>query len=195
MKKLTNILTFTLISLVLASCSNKGLKVVTQESAQDEVENYDTYAWVDDIENIPNGYAIFGPQGTLIFNNESSSKMIKEAIELQMEARGFSHDHRNPEMLVNFNVLEEDTELREYILNNGQDYLGFGPRSEEVKMVPVDAGTVLINFLDAKTGSQIWQGFASGALMPEDTKNMSILRTKVAAIFENFDFNQFNSED
>lgn len=193
MKKLTYLFSFTLIFALLMACSNKGMKVVTREDAGVDLSNYDTYAWVSDVENIPSAYVLFEPNATLVYNNTSSRKMIKDAVELQMKARGFDHNTMNPEMLVNFTILEEDTELRTYVLNNNQDYLGFGPRSEAVKMVPVNAGTVLINFLDARTGNQLWQGFASGALNSEDVKSMSAVETKVGAIFENFDFNQFNT--
>lgn len=194
MKKLTYLLTFTIFTMMLAACSNEGMKVVTREDDDSTLSDYSTYAWIDDVEDIPNAYALIGPRETLVFNNKSSRKMIKEAVELQMEARGFTKDKRSPEMLINFSVLEEDTELRKYILDNGQDYLGWGPRSQEVQMVPVDEGTVLINFMDARSGSQIWQGFASGALNPDDIKNMSATKTKVGAIFEDFDFNQFNTQ-
>lgn len=169
------------------------MKVVTQDDNNSDLSEYDTYSWVSAVENIPYMYAYLNPNGVLVFNNTSVKKMAKDAIELQLEARGFSEDLNNPEILVNFQILEEDTELRKYVLNNKQDYLGFGPRSESVKMVPVDKGTIIINFMDAKTGNQIWQGFASGALKPDDVKNMSVIKTKVGAIFEDFDFNQFNT--
>ncbi len=193
MKKLTYLFSLTLLVAFLASCSNKGMKVVTRDDAMNDLSEYDTYAWVANVENIPNIYAFIGPDGALVFNNNSTRKMIKDAVELQLAARGFTQNNNNPDMLVNFSVLEEDTELRTFRLNNKQDYLGIGPRSAAAKMVPVKAGTVLINFMDAQTGNQIWQGFASGALKPEDTKNMTNMETKVAAIFEDFNFNQFNT--
>lgn len=193
MKKLTYVLTFILLSSIMASCSNKGMKVVTREDSMMDLSEYDTYAWVAAVEKIPNMYAFFGPGGPLVFNNTSSRKMVKDALELQLGARGFAPSATNPEMLVNFSILEEDTELRTFVMNNRQDYLGIGPRSEAAKMVPVEKGTILINFLDAETGGQIWQGFASGALNPEDVKDMNALKTKVGAIFEDFDFNQFDT--
>jgi hypothetical protein len=193
MKKLTYLLLFTFISLTIASCSNKGMKVVTREDGDIDLSNYSTYAWVSDLENIPNAYALIGPYETLVFNNLSTQKMIKEAVELQLKARGFTLDNRNPEMLVNFRVLEGKTELRKYILNNGQDYLGFGPRSEATQMVPVDPGTVLINFMDSRSGTQIWQGYASGALNSNDIKDSNTMQAKVGAIFEDFNFDQFET--
>jgi hypothetical protein len=194
MRKLTNLLSLALLVVVSASCANKGMKVVTSESPQSDVSEYNTYAWISNVENIPNGYAFFSPEGTMIFNNTSSRKMIKEAVELQMEARGFTESSSNPDMLVNFSVLEEATQLRTFVMTNGQGFLGIGPVSTTVRMVPVEAGTVLINFLDAESATQIWQGFASGALNEDDIKNMGAMKTKVGAIFEDFDFNKFNTK-
>ncbi len=193
MKKLTYFILFITFTMIVTSCANKGMKVVTREDGEASLSEYSTYAWLSDKENIPSVFAFIGPYETLVFNNESSQKMIKEAIELQLEARGFAKDERNPDMLINFDVLEGETELRKYILDNGQDYLGFGPRSESVQMIPVDKGTVLINFLDSKSGNQIWQGYASGALEERDIENMTAIQEKVGAIFEDFDFNQFET--
>ena len=193
MKKLTYLLIATFISMTFISCSNNGMKVVTREDGDTSLSGYNTYAWISEKQNIPNAYALVGSNEALVFNNESSQKMIKDAVELQMAARGFKKDAQNPDMLINFEVLEDDTELRKYILDNGQDYLGFGPRSESVQMIPVDEGTVLINFMDSRSGNQIWQGYASGALEEKDIKNMSAMQEKVGAIFEDFDFNQFNT--
>ena len=193
MKKLTYLLIATFISMTFISCSNNGMKVVTRGDGDTSLSGYNTYAWISEKQNIPNAYALVGSNEALVFNNESSQKMIKDAVELQMAARGFKKDAQNPDMLINFEVLEDDTELRKYILDNGQDYLGFGPRSESVQMIPVDEGTVLINFMDSRSGNQIWQGYASGALEEKDIKNMSAMQEKVGAIFEDFDFNQFNT--
>lgn len=193
MKKLTYLLIATFISMTFISCSNNGMKVVTREDGDTSLSGYNTYAWISEKQNIPNAYALVGSNEALVFNNESSQKMIKDAVELQMAARGFKKDAQNPDMLINFEVLEDDTELRKYILDNGQDYLGFGPRSESVQMIPVDEGTVLINLMDSRSGNQIWQGYASGALEEKDIKNMSAMQEKVGAIFEDFDFNQFNT--
>lgn len=175
MKKLSYFLLFTILSLTIASCAQKSMKVVIREDGNANLSDYDTYAWISEKESIPNAFAIVSPNEALVFNNQSSQKMIKEAVELQMRARGFAEDTSEPEMLVNFVVLEEDTELRKYILDNGQDYLGFGPRSESVQMVPVEKGTVLVNFMDSRSGNQIWQGFASGALNESDIENMSAI--------------------
>jgi hypothetical protein len=193
MEKSTYPLSLTLLDEIFASCAEKNRKVVTHKHFQSDVSGYKTYAWVSNVENIPNGYAFFSPEGTMIFNTTLSRKMIKDAVELQMEARGFTQSSSNPDMLINFSVLEKDTQLRTFVMTNGQNYLGIGPVSTTVRMVSVVFGTVLINFLDAESTTQIWQGFASGALNKDDIKNMSAIKTKLGVIFEDFNFNQFNT--
>ncbi|WP_296702303.1 DUF4136 domain-containing protein [Algoriphagus sp.] len=182
-----------LIAFAAWSCSPSGMKVVTQEKESAEVSDYHTYNWVFDEAMIPEEKMIVAPDGILVYNNMSDRKKVKDAIELQMKATGFEKDILNPEMLVDFSILENDTELRKYVLNNGQDYLGFGPRSETTQMVPVEEGTVIINFLDAETGRQIWQGFASGTLEKDDLKSLNTINNKVGAIFEDFNFDQFGT--
>ncbi len=68
MKKLTYFLLLTVFSLSIAACSNKQMKVVTREDGGASVSNYTTYAWVSELENIPNSFALIGSNETLIFN-------------------------------------------------------------------------------------------------------------------------------
>jgi len=190
MEKSTYPLSLTLLDEIFASCADKSRNVVTLKHSQSDVSEYNTYAWVANVDNIPNGYEFFPPKGTMVFNNTSSRKMIKDAVEVQMEAKGFIKSSNNPDMLINFSVLEEDTQLGTFVMTNGKDYLGIGLVSESVRMVTLDFGTVLINFLDAESDTQIWQGLASGALNEDDIENMSAIKTKVGAIFEDFAFNR-----
>lgn len=193
MKNQIKILMISMLAFAAWSCAPSGMKVVTQEKESAEVSDYHTYNWVFDEATIPDEKMIVASDGILVYNNMSDRKKVKDAIELQMKANGFEKDILNPEMLVDFSILEKDTELRKYVLNNGQDYLGFGPRSETTQMVPVEEGTVIINFLDAETGLQVWQGFASGTLEKEDMNNLSTIKNKVGAIFEDFNFDQYGT--
>lgn len=195
MKNRINILLIFIIAFASWSCSSSGMKVVTQEKETAEVSDYQTYNWVFEDGMVPDEKMLVATDGILVYNNQSDRKKLKDAIELQMEARGFKKDVLNPEMLVDFSILENETELRKFVMTNGQDYLGWGPRSETSEMVPVDEGTVIINFLDANSGYQIWQGFASGTLEKDDMKNLSNIQSKVGAIFEDFNFDQFSATE
>jgi len=178
--------------LMLASATyTVAQKTYTDSKHFQDLSEYQTYDWVFSKELIPEDHILIDGNMTFIYNNETSNAHIKEAIEVQMEARGFAHDENNPDMLVNFRILEQPTEMRTYTMTNGQDYLGFGPRSTNSKMVPVEAGTVIVNFLDADSGNQIWQGFASGAFDVEDLKDISNLEAKIISIFNDWNFENF----
>src|SRR5690606_18325267 len=152
---------------------------------------FKTFNWVSDIGDIPQDQVIIGSRGVLVFNNSSTRSVILDAIETQLKAKGFTRDESNPDMLVNFTVLEQDDQLRTYT-RDGYSYLGEGPIDRDAKMVDVEAGTVLVNFIDADTGLAIWQGFASGALEESDVEEEQTLQAKVGAIFEEFDFSAFS---
>ncbi|MCR9014906.1 DUF4136 domain-containing protein [Aquiflexum gelatinilyticum] len=183
---LTSILLIPLVSTLAF-----GQKAFTDKRENIDLSEYKTYEWIFTKENIPEDQLIFDGSTMLIYNNTSANKNVKDAIDTQLAAKGFSHDKSSPDMLVNFHILEKPTELRTFTLTNGQNYLGFGPKTTNSKMVPVKAGTVMVNFIDANTGTQLWQGFASGAFDATDMKDFSNLEAKVIAIFNEWDFDPF----
>ncbi|GAA0879796.1 hypothetical protein GCM10009119_27650 [Algoriphagus jejuensis] len=187
-----NILSIILIALFSTSVGF-AQQVYTDEKETADLSDYQTYEWVFNKEIIPENQVLIDGDMVLFYNNVNQNKMAKDAIETQMDARGFTHDPQNPDMLVNFRIFEKPTELRTYRLSNEQDYLGFGPRSMTTKMVPVEPGTILIDFLDAETGHNIWQGFASGVFEEADLRNMSNLEAKVISIFNDWNFDRFTN--
>ncbi|MHA7130187.1 DUF4136 domain-containing protein [Algoriphagus namhaensis] len=168
--------------------------VYTDEREKADMSDYSTYDWMLDKQMILSDQILMSDDMVLIYNNETARKNLKDAITTQMKARGFGRDTDSPDMLVDFQILEEATTLRTYRMTNGQDYLGWGPRSMTTKMVPVEAGTVLINFIDAETGNQIWQGFASGAFDEHEIHDISAIDAKVVSIFNDFNFNPVAEE-
>jgi hypothetical protein len=132
----------------------------------------------------------FGQQNHKSYN-KSSKKSIKQAIETQLLAKGFAQESNNPDLLVSYMVLNSPTQLRTF-RRGSYSYLGVGPAGGDVEMVDVEEGTILVNFTDAETGSQVWQGYASGALEEADLKDEQTVQAKIAAIFQQFDFSGFS---
>ncbi|HSF52300.1 MAG TPA: DUF4136 domain-containing protein [Algoriphagus sp.] len=188
--KYKNILCTFILTVFTASLAF-AQQTYTDKNVDVNLSEYQTYEWVFSKETIPENHVIIDGSLMLLYNNMSANKHVKDAIDTQMEAKGFSHDPNNPDMLINFQILENPTELRTYTMTNGQNYLGFGPKSMSSKMVPVKAGTVIVNFIDAETGSQVWQGFASGAFDVTDMKDVSNLEAKVIALFNDWNFDPF----
>nr|MBI1228870.1 DUF4136 domain-containing protein [Cytophagales bacterium] len=192
MKNLSRTFLFGLATLVFFGCSSKNTVTVGADERLDaNISEFRTYNWVSDAGEMPTTHIFFGSQGTYVFHKEPARSDLKKAIDTQLEAKGFTKTSDNADMLVNYSVLEEGGQLRTYTREN-HSYLGEGPVERDAEMVQVEPGTILVNFLDADTGMQVWQGFASGALEESDAKDNNTLQAKVAAIFDQFDFSAFN---
>lgn len=92
-------------------------------------------------------------------------------------------------MLVLFTVTERPGTLRTYngyqMIDNGLDSVR---TPQNVQTTKIDAGTLIINIIDSKTGMVAWQGFASGILKPKMLVDEMQVREAVASIFSKFNF-------
>jgi hypothetical protein len=192
MKNLMRSLFVCLTTAIFVGCaSQSAVKVGTDQRTDAGISDFQTYNWMSEVGEMPSSQVFIGSQGVFIFNEESTRNSIKEAIETQLEAKGFKRDTNNPDMLVNFTILEQADELRTYS-REGYSYLGEGPVDRDVEMVDVEPGTILVNLIDAESGLQVWQGFASGALEESDVEDEKALQSKIGAIFNQFDFSGFS---
>jgi hypothetical protein len=71
------------------------------------------------------------------------------------------------------------------MIDNGLDSVR---TPQDTQTVDIDAGTLIINLLDAKSGVVAWQGYASGILKPDMINDNTKVREAVASIFQKFDF-------
>lgn len=80
-----------LIFLVMQfGCARKVTPTVAKNvDLSADFANIKSYAWTRDIDNIPKDQLFIGPNGVLIFNNESGRKMIKDAIQYELDSRGY----------------------------------------------------------------------------------------------------------
>lgn len=192
MKNLSKYFLLGLATVVFFGCSQKGLVTVGSDQREGaEISEFRTYSWFSNDGEMPTTQIFLGSQSAFIFHKEPAKSNIKEAIETQLAAKGFTEDKDSPDMLVNYSVLEEEGQLRTFRRGN-QSFLGQGPAGRNVQMVNVEPGTILVNFTDAESGLQVWQGFASGALQEEDVKDKQTLQAKIGAIFDQFDFSGFS---
>lgn len=168
---------------------SQNVVIGSDNSFKTSLNDYSTYAWSQNIDQIPSGAIYVSPSGVYIFNNESVRSRIKEAIEYELGARGYKKEENNPDMLVLFTVTERPGNLRTY---NGYEMIDNGADStrtpSDATTTHIDAGTLIINIIDAKSGAVAWQGFASGILKPEMVNDESQIRQAVASIFNRFNF-------
>ncbi|MEO7313819.1 MAG: DUF4136 domain-containing protein [Ginsengibacter sp.] len=185
MKKLlffiTACMTFTMSSFA------QSVKVGADNSFKESLNKYTTFGWSADIDKISSDAIFLAPGGVYIFNNESTRSKIKEAINFELNAKGYTETETNPQVLVLFEVTEQPGKI---VTFNGYDMIdGEKTRTAEDKQkVDIKAGTLLINLVDAKSGLVAWQGYASGILNPDMINDNVKVREAVAAIFHDFKF-------
>lgn len=183
-------------AILLFTMASSAQDVGTDRELKSNIKAYETFTWSQDIDQIPKDMVFVGPNGVLVFNNESTRSKIKEAIQYELTARGYKMVQSNPDFVVKFVVLEQPAELVTY---NGYSLLGAGMdtvRTEEnVDQTRVEAGTVLINFIDFKTSRQVWRGYASGALHPKMINSNADVRSAISAIFDNYQFDAMAKKD
>lgn len=177
------------ICFVFSMCTTSKKTVGTDKALAADIKSYMTYDWVKNIDQIPKDKVFVSPNGVLVFNNESTRSNIKEAIRYELDTKGYEMSNENPDFYVSFIVLEQPGELTTY---NGFQTVYSGLEEvrtqENIRKTPVKAGTVLINFIDADTNEQVWQGFASGILKPEMVYDQSKVRTAISSIFSKYNF-------
>ena len=183
------IILFILSGLFCFAVKSQNVVVGADNSFTTSLNDYSTYAWSKTIDQIPSDEIYVNPSGVYVFNNESVRSKIKDAIEFELSAKGYKKSEINPDMLVLFSVTERPGSLRTYkgyqMVANGLDSVR---TPQDVQTTKIDAGTLIINIIDSKSGAVAWQGFASGILKPEMLTDESQVRQAVASVFSKFDF-------
>lgn len=190
MKKVIIMGGFVFFMVFAQSCGTaKTVPVVGKNAVLNEnFKSIKTYSWTADINKIPNDRIFIGPNNVYIFNNESGRKMIKDAMQYELDARGYKMSTNKPDMLVSFSVTEQ---LGKLPTANGYVTLSSGEKvrtKDNISYTDVKPGTLIINFIDAKTNSVIWQGFASGILHADQVSNETKVREAVSSVFSRFKY-------
>ena len=165
----------------------QSVKVGADNSFKESLNNFTTFGWSADIDKIPSDAIFIAPGDVFVFNNESTRSKIKEAINFELNAKGYTETEDNPQILVLFLVTEQPGKL---VTFNGYEVVdGEKVRTAEDKeKVDIKAGTLLINLVDAKSGLVAWQGYASGILNPDMINDNVKVREAVASVFNEFKF-------
>jgi hypothetical protein len=172
-----------LIVLIFAfslGCSSVNIKGVSKADGF-SISNYKTFSFS---EVISDGDAI-GP------NNKENLKLLKEAIEKEMSAKGVKMVSENPDLHVNIGiVVAEKVQTRETSLTTPGDrtaYMGqrnYHWESQEVEVGRYREGTVILHLVDQAKQKLVWQG-AADSVLPEKQKNVpAVIEEAMKKLFE-----------
>ncbi len=185
MKKLLFLFTLTL----LCFAGKAQVKVGADNSFQAPLKDYKTYSWSQDIDRIPQDAIFVGANGILVYNNETTRGTIKKDIANELESKGYKYVPSGGDMFVIFTVTENPGTLRTY---NGYQMIDMGLDSvrtpENVEHTKIEAGTLIINLIDSKSGKVAWQGYASGLMKADMINDDMKVREAVASIFNEFKY-------
>lgn len=174
---------------------NCGPTVTTTKTADVNLNNYKTYAWL--------------PNGDSVESNRYDSKQLNEAIvsevNKEMELRGFTLDRSNPDLLVLVHTMfdEETNVVRDpiyasydyyapnmYLDPYYNDYYYYDYNTVtrvvgyDIDKIQYTEGTLAIDLIDKKTNNVVWRGRADGYVEPMNLRTE--VQNYVEEIFEEY---------
>ena len=108
--------------------------------------------------------------------NGMSDMLIRDEIVRRLGSQGYEFDEQKPSILIAYKVFDADFQLQGYEqldLENWDNSFGLEDSEDQdlskikeakynERQIALRKGTLLIDFIDRKTHSVIWQGYASG---------------------------------
>ncbi|MGH8130578.1 MAG: DUF4136 domain-containing protein [Steroidobacteraceae bacterium] len=173
-------------ALALAACATtSGPKVTIDYDRSADLASFQSYGFPAELGTDRAGYS------TLI------TTYFKNAVDREMQKRGYTYDPKDPDLLVNFFANVRDvTDVRavpRFSLGYGYYGYRYGLYSawplyrDEVDTVHYQVGTANIDIVDAERMQLIWEGVAEGRITREDMKNPQVsIDAVVMELFQRF---------
>jgi hypothetical protein len=158
-----------------------------------DFSKYRSYAWIDKP-------VIKGEKKKN--RNDLTERNIRQAVNAELQKKGWKETRSRPDVLINFELLVEKTQKQQqdpvysgsftrsyYNRYTGRihtfyypsQFLGYDSYTTTVK-----EGTVTITMIDSKTDKTVWQGWTTSELVSGNITNREIDRN-VKTIFRKFD--------
>ena len=175
---------FPILALFTILLLNYGCSSITKVYSEEEpgvnLYKYHTFNWLD-TRYIKKGNS--GPE----WMNEHAENKIRSSVVDQMARYGLKPCDDNPDLMLHFHVVIKNEVF--YIQDwwcDEETGTDFG-RCHRLRPVNYQEGTLIIDFIDGKTGDQVWRGVATGVLenlTPE--KADARIEEAVRLIFEKY---------
>ena len=168
-------LLLSLLLIATVNCSRTRIK-------QDYNEGFDfsrlkTFSWLEQPEK-PFEY-LTNP----IANRQQLDKQIKEAVNRELERRGYLRTFENPDFSVTYHLRVQDK-----IYSHDQSYRT-DYRTDKSVQFSYKEGTLVLDLVDAKTSELLWRGSASRIVSqgePDLENTHEKIKTAVKRLLESF---------
>jgi hypothetical protein len=168
---------------LLAGCTATS-SVITDYDREADFSQYRTFFWTDEFQVRNDNENNEGAREPLFYNT-LNKKRLKQAIQREMEARGYTLSSENPDLLVNAQVLvEERSTNQNYYPSRGLYY--WGPVNPTPSSTNKKEGDIVIDLIDQNQHQLVWQGYATGVLDTQTKNREEEIRDAVTIIFANY---------
>jgi hypothetical protein len=146
MRPLVRLTIAALGALALTACATTDIRSYVERGT--DVGQYRTYTW-----GPANVQTTGDPR---LDNNRFFQERVEAAVERQLNARGFEKAIEAPDLLVRYYASVEQQ------VHNGADrpYVA----CEDCRPFVFDAGTIVVDLIDARSQRLIWRGWAEGSI-------------------------------
>jgi hypothetical protein len=158
---------------MLAACSSSYV-VNSDYDRGVNFRNYTTYRIVNDSEG----------KGDPILNSSLNQKRINQAMNAEMQARGYTASQNDADLIIRYQTDLRDRQYSQNI-NPGFGYWGWwGGNNTQVRTY--EQARLIINLIDAKTNQLVWQGWATGEAKKPAKDQDAAIRDQVYRIMQQY---------
>ena len=145
----------------LVGCSS--VDVTTDYDRDANFSQYRTFDWMER-HNPRDG----GPAGNVGLSDPLAQKHIRNAVERELLAKGIKQTETNPDVLI---MVHASTRNQVDVERYGYRYGRWGRRYASVTTVDrYKEGSIIVDFIDARTKDMVWRGVAQDALRKGDSR-------------------------
>jgi hypothetical protein len=175
----------TLVALLLTAgfTTAQNVSVNTETMPNIDFSAYKTYAWASQVDSKLD-------PGLYFLNDLQLKERIRGAVGYAMDGRGYKLTRQSPDLVINFRVFDKPANIQTYS-EYGSSYFTPGEVEslQDPKRVTLEAGSLIINMIDRKTGKTVWFGTASGLTNSDGfDRRENRVRQAVNLIFKQFNY-------
>jgi hypothetical protein len=161
---------------ILLTACGPSVRVFYDRDENANVANYKTYSWL-------NEKAIEAKGLNPLYYNELTDQRIKNAVNREMQAKGFVLVENKGELELHYHIIVENktsetTEPYNYT---------YTPYWRKVSIYHYREGTLIIDIMDRQKNTLVWRGYATGVITYQTTaKPEEAINYAVTKIFKSF---------
>lgn len=173
----------TALFLVASLTQAQQITVDADKKLNTDFSKYKTYAWASQVDSKLD-------PGFYFLNDLTLKDRIRESVRFAMDGRGYKYARQSPDLLVNFRVFDKPASIKGFT-GYGTTYFGVGEvrDPEDATTFDVQAGSLIVNLIDTKTGQVVWRGLASGLTNTNGfDRNENKIKQAVNLVFDKYTY-------